>query len=88
MNKTIERTKEELERDLQGALEKLYALRDEARVRIHLAGLEARDLWSALEPKIDEAEQLAKNASSQALETVINTTKKLEKLVGSIGKPS
>ena len=88
MNKTIERTKEELERDLKVAIDKLTELRDEARVRIHLAGLEARDLWNALEPKIDEAETLAKNASTSALETVIATTKKLEKLVASIGKPS
>src|SRR5262245_41645842 len=88
MNKTIARTKEELERDTKAALETLYRVRDEIRVRVHLAGLEAKDLYAKLEPKIDEVEQMAKEASAQTVETIQALTKKLEKLVASIGKPS
>lgn len=88
MNKTIAQTKEELEKDINAAVNALYRVRDEAKVRLHLAGLEAQDLWSKLEPKIDEVEQLAKDKSQQALETITQLTSKVEKLVGSIGKPS
>jgi len=88
MNKTVARTKEELEKDIALALEALYRARDEVRVRVHLAGLEAQELWAKLEPKIDEVEALARDKSTQALDTIIALTKKVEKVVASIGKPS
>ena len=58
------------------------------RVRVHLAGLEAQELWSKLEPKISDVEAIARDKSTQALDAIIGLTKKLEKLVASIGKPS
>jgi hypothetical protein len=44
-------------------LGKLETLRDEIRVDLHLAGMEAKDKWKELEPKFREAERLAEEAS-------------------------
>ena len=55
-------------------LEKLAQMRDELRVRIHLAGLEARTEWERLEPKWWELEEKV-----DALETVsMDTAKNLK----------
>ena len=81
-------TKEELKRELNKAMDTLYRVRDEVKVRVHLAGSEAKEAWSKLEPKLEEAEKLAKDTSTQALETIVSLTRKLEKLIASIGKTS
>ncbi len=41
----------ELKSDLNKSLESLQTLRDEIRVRLHLAGMDAKDAWDKLEPK-------------------------------------
>ncbi|WP_375757225.1 hypothetical protein [Corallococcus exercitus] len=40
-------------------LEMLRTLRDELRLKMHLAGMEARERWRMLEPQVREAEQRA-----------------------------
>ncbi|NOK39430.1 hypothetical protein HMI49_40305 [Corallococcus exercitus] len=40
-------------------LETLRTLRDELRLKMHLAGMETRERWRMLEPKVREAEQRA-----------------------------
>ena len=45
-------------------------LRDELGLEIHLAGMEARDRWRALQPKIENLEKKILNASDRA-ETVV-----------------
>lgn len=56
MRKEIEQRRAELE-----------TLRDEIRVRMHLAGMEAKERWSKLEPRIDAFEQRARHATDEAL---------------------
>ncbi|NOK20136.1 hypothetical protein [Corallococcus carmarthensis] len=41
-------------------LETLRTLRDELRLEMHLAGMEVRERWRMLEPKVQEAEQRAR----------------------------
>ena len=43
--------------EVDQAWTKLRGLRDEIRVRLHLATLDLKDEWQKLEPKIAEAEQ-------------------------------
>jgi uncharacterized protein YdcH (DUF465 family) len=40
--------------------------RDELRLNLHLAGLEARDRWAKLEPKVDELERKVNAAGDAA----------------------
>jgi hypothetical protein len=44
---------------------------DEIRVRIHLAGLEAKDAWAKLEPKLHELEHKAERATDHAKEQLV-----------------
>ena len=53
-------------------LSELYALRDDLKVRIHLAGLEAKQVWSeSIEPEILALEDRAKDAASGAKELAL-----------------
>ncbi|HSP79476.1 MAG TPA: hypothetical protein VLQ93_13150 [Myxococcaceae bacterium] len=44
-------------------LDRLKVLRDEIRVDIHLASMEAKDKWKELEPVVRDAEKLAEDVS-------------------------
>ncbi len=50
----------ELKDELQKGLEHLKSLRDEVRVRLHLAGMDAKDEWNKLEPHLFDVEQKLK----------------------------
>jgi hypothetical protein len=43
---------------------------EEIRVRIHLAGMEAKDLWSKLEPRVQEFEGMLASAAGKVTEEV------------------
>ena len=47
-------------------LEHLRTLRDEIRVDVHLAGMELKQRWQELEPKMRDAERLAEDVSDVA----------------------
>ncbi|WP_437543878.1 hypothetical protein WME95_35045 [Sorangium sp. So ce327] len=68
----------ELKSDLNKSLESLQTLRDEIRVRLHLAGMDAKDAWDKLEPKLLDAEKLADDvseASRHALREIVEKVK-------------
>ena len=48
--------------------EQLKVLRDEIRVKLHLAGMDAKDQWAKLEPEIEHALASAENAAGKALD--------------------
>ena len=76
----MSQTTDEMKADLQKNLESLQTLRDEIRVRIHLAGMEVKDLWNKLEPRLLEAERLAEEAtetSRTALHDLLEKAKEL-----------
>ena len=56
----------ELKSDLNKSLESLQTLRDEIRVKLHLAGMDAKDAWDKLEPKLLDAEKLAEDVSESS----------------------
>lgn len=43
----------------------LHRLADEIRVRIHLAGMDAKDAWQKLEPKLREFERKAEASTGK-----------------------
>jgi ElaB/YqjD/DUF883 family membrane-anchored ribosome-binding protein len=51
---------------VKDTLAELETLRDEIRVRIHLAGMDAKTTWNELEPKIEHLEEQAKEATDHA----------------------
>lgn len=47
-----------LRRELNATLDELHTLRDEIRVQLHLAGMEAKDKWNRdLEPRLFSMEK-------------------------------
>ena len=62
---------------VKDVLTELETLRDEIRVRIHLAGMEAKDSWNELEPRLTALEAQAKDARDQATHAVKETATEL-----------
>lgn len=48
--------------------ENLRRMADEIRVKIHLAGMDAKDTWSKLEPKLQELEHKAEAAKDKLVD--------------------
>jgi hypothetical protein len=44
------------EKQVQHSVDELRKLRDEIRVRLHLAGMEAKSFWEGVEPKLADLE--------------------------------
>ncbi len=61
----------------------LRALRDELRVRIHLAGQEAKDAWRELEPKVEDLLEQATKSAHHATDELL---KKAREIDGRIAK--
>ena len=59
----IEQAEKKVERELSAAVSEIEALAEEIRVRVHLGGMNLKDAWRKLEPRLDDAKRLAKNAS-------------------------
>ena len=70
--------------EMKETITQLQLLRDEAKVKIHLAGMDAKDAWDRLQPKLQEAERSAEHATTAALETVQQTAKKLREFVSTL----
>jgi chromosome segregation ATPase len=54
---------EQIRQQLHDSLQSLRTLRDEIRVDLHLAGMEAKTKWRELEPRLEEAERFAREVS-------------------------
>jgi hypothetical protein len=75
----------ELKGDLQKGLAELATLRDEVRVRLHLAGMDLKDQWNKLEPRVAEVEKKAAAEVSEVSRAALtDVIKKLIKLRASI----
>ena len=59
-------------------VDELQTLRDEIRLKIHLAGAEGRDAWDKLEPQLNQFEQRVGNAAEAAAEELKATGSELK----------
>jgi hypothetical protein len=80
----MEPATKELAMEMQKAIEQVRGLRDEAKLKTHLASMDARAAWDRLEPKINEAERTATQALVAALREVEATAEKLREFVSSL----
>jgi hypothetical protein len=67
----------ELKGELQKDLDRLHTLRDEVRLRLHLASMEAKDEWNRLEPHLAGAEKAAGLATETSRELVAKALERL-----------
>ncbi len=77
--KATAETTAEIKTHVTQAVQLLRQLRDEVRVEMHLAGMEAKDQWNALEPKLAIAEQ-AGHVMTEATKQLLHDT--VEELKG------
>jgi hypothetical protein len=76
--------KTDLGHEMKKAMDEVRTLRDVARLKMHLASMDAKSAWAKLEPMLEAAERDAAHASSTALHQVQETAKKLRDLVSSL----
>jgi MoxR-like ATPase len=65
-------------------LGRLKTLRDEIRVDLHLAGMDAREKWKELEPVVRDAEKLAEDVSDvsrRAMEEMVERFRRFRESV-------
>lgn len=64
-------------------LERLIELRDEVKLKLHLASLDAKTEWDEkLSPKVFEVEQAAKHMTESTRETAKELLTKVEEFLG------
>jgi hypothetical protein len=56
-------TTHEMATEIRKNRDALLALRDEIRLKIHLAGMDAKDAWAELEPAVLDIERAASEVS-------------------------
>lgn len=60
-----------VEQGMKERLEQLKMLRDEIRLDLHLAGMDLKDRWRELEPKVLEAERRAEEVGIRVLDELM-----------------
>ncbi|WP_394842367.1 hypothetical protein LZC95_35495 [Pendulispora brunnea] len=55
----------EVKKQLEATIAALEEFRDETRVKLHLAGMEARDRWNELEPHLLDVQDRARKVASK-----------------------
>lgn len=72
-------TTENLKQNLDKDLAELARMRDEIRVKVHLAGLDAKSAWKSLEPRLDELEREAREGGVIVKGASVELAKDLKK---------
>ena len=80
----MSRTTTELKHEMQKSLALMRTLRDEVRVQVHLAGMDAKEEWRKLEPQLADVERAANDLSEAACNAVSEAVRRLSKLRSSI----
>lgn len=70
----------------QSALDELKRARDEIRVKVHLAGMEAKELWGKLEPKLLRLEQEIEEAGDTIATATGNLLSELGSSIRELGE--
>lgn len=60
-------------------LEELQRLRDEIRLKIHLAGMDAKSTWKELEPRVDKLERSIHEEGTHVADATLALARDLRK---------
>ena len=78
-------TTNELKNEVKKGLSQLQTLRDEVRVRLHLASMDLKDQWNKkLEPHLLDVEKKAADASEASRTLINDAIKKIEQFRASL----
>jgi hypothetical protein len=70
----------DLKHEIQKNLGQLKALRDEIKVKVHLAQMDVKDEWNQLEPQLSELERAATDFTETTRRAVTDAVKRLSNL--------
>jgi hypothetical protein len=71
--------------EVEKNITKLFGLRDEVKVRLHLASLDAKQEWDdKIAPRVLDAETAAKNLTDASLGKVEDAIDKVQKFLGKL----
>jgi hypothetical protein len=74
---------DELKKELRKTVDILKTMRDEIKVKLHLAGQEAKERWQKLEPEIEKAGNEVAKTSKAAVDELVTRVKEFKKdLIG------
>lgn len=74
-------TKAQIRKDIEATIDDLEQLADEVRVKLHLAGMDARDAWEkTIEPRLEQARQHAKEATDASQAAIDETVAAIREL--------
>jgi lipid II:glycine glycyltransferase (peptidoglycan interpeptide bridge formation enzyme) len=73
-------TTTELKAEIWKSLDLMRTLRDEVRVKLHLASLDAKDEWNALEPQLARLEQSASELTEATHKALCSAVQRLGKI--------
>ena len=66
-------------------LEQLQTLRDEIRLKIHLAKMDVKDTWNQIEAQLPDVEKAAEDTTNEAARTAVDgAIKRLQALRAAI----
>jgi hypothetical protein len=71
----------EAKQELERARQRLKTLGDEIRVKLHLAGLDAKEAWAKLSHEADKASRSAEERSVARLDELAERLKKLARAI-------
>ena len=74
----------DLKSEMKKGLDLLKTLRDEVKVKLHLAGMEAKDQWAKLEPELSKVERAADQATESSKKLLDETLKRLKAIRDSL----
>ena len=74
----------ELKDEVKKGLSALQTLRDEIRVKLHLASMDIKDQWAKLEPQLEKVEHAAGEATETSRVAVSDAVERLKKLRDSL----
>jgi hypothetical protein len=71
----MSKTPGDVKAEITEILDKLRAVRDASRLKLHLASMDARDEWSVLDARIKAAERLVEDATEAGLDEIVALAK-------------
>ncbi|HKO90883.1 MAG TPA: hypothetical protein VJU61_07020 [Polyangiaceae bacterium] len=88
---SVDKFKSDFKEETKKVVSDLQTLRDEIRLKLHLAGAEGRDAWNKLEPQLEQFEQKVEATTEAAVGELRSAGTELkanfERLVKSLRKP-
>jgi hypothetical protein len=80
------RTTDDLKSEISKTVDVLKTLRDETKLKIHLANMDIKKTWDELQPKLVEAEQHGTRAAEHATEATLDALKATVKRLQDVAK--